>query len=295
MRITFVQILGGMLIATGLVGPVAAQETAAEAAARMSGAPAVSIIARHIVPNLLGVVAVVLVPAALRGSGAGDASSSTKLSKSNALLFASLLHVVPVSMAQSIDYGSDCVVAFSRREIFSLRQRIEASSSLSCSVVYGSLPPETRKAQAARFNDSTQPERVLVASDAIGMGLNLDIFKDMLWEYLGLVRVYTKPRGKKPDFDDPLILTEGRHGISIESACKQIHRSLLTSFDYAMVWGTSVKHTPQRVGLAHTLHDEDVIQIVKKKGNQKELDAALAYFDKLKPSCVDAGVREPAD
>ena len=31
------------------------------------------------------------------------------------------------------------------------------------------------------------------------MGLNLDIFKDMLWEYLGLVRVYTKPRGKKPD------------------------------------------------------------------------------------------------
>ena len=38
MRITFVQILGGMLIATGLVGPVAAQETAAEAAARMSGA-----------------------------------------------------------------------------------------------------------------------------------------------------------------------------------------------------------------------------------------------------------------
>merc|ERR1740122_7012 len=26
------------------------------------------------------------------------------------------------------------------------------------------------------------------------------------------------------------------------------------------------------------------------KGTQKELDAALAYFDKLKPSCVDAGV-----
>ena len=136
------------------------------------------------------------------------------------------------------------------------------------------------------------------------MGLNLDIFKDMLWEYLGLVRVYTKPRGKKPDvrptrmphgtpsiwpaspiplrlavatlarsqFDDPLILTDGRHGTSIESACKQVHRSLLTSFDYAMVWGTSVKHTPQRVGLSHMLQDEDVIQIVKKKGNLKELD-----------------------
>merc|ERR550514_2680157 len=27
------------------------------------------------------------------------------------------------------------------------------------------------------------------------------------------------------------------------------------------------------------------------EGTQKELDAALAYFDKLKPSCVDAGVK----
>ena len=75
-----------------------------------------------------------------------------------------------------------------------------------------------------------------------------------------------------PDFDDPLVLTEGRHGTSIESACKQIHRSLLDTFEYAMVWGTSVKHTPQRVGLSHVLQDEDVIQIVKKKGNDLKLD-----------------------
>merc|ERR1711904_56747 len=27
-----------------------------------------------------------------------------------------------------------------------------------------------------------------------------------------------------------------------------------------------------------------------RRGTQKELDAALAYYDKLKPSCVDAGV-----
>merc|ERR1712087_233058 len=34
---------------------------------------------------------------------------------------------------------------------------------------------------------------------------------DKRWQYLGLVRVYTKPRGKKPDFGDPLILTAARH------------------------------------------------------------------------------------
>merc|ERR550525_186758 len=39
--------------------------------------------------------------------------------------------------------------------------------------------------------------------------------------------------------------------------------------------------------------DESQALVVKREdleGTQKELDAALAYFDKLKPSCVDAGV-----
>ena len=41
--------------------------------------------------------------------------------------------------------------------------------------MYGSLPPETRSAQARLFNDPASGFDVLVASDAIGMGLNLNI------------------------------------------------------------------------------------------------------------------------
>lgn len=32
----------------------------------------------------------------------------------------------------------------------------------------------------------------------------------------------------------------------------------------ALVWGSSVKHQPQKVGKDHLLCDEDVVQIVKK-------------------------------
>ncbi|OWR55622.1 GTP-binding protein 128up, partial [Danaus plexippus plexippus] len=32
----------------------------------------------------------------------------------------------------------------------------------------------------------------------------------------------------------------------------------------ALVWGSSVKHQPQKVGIEHILADEDVVQIVKK-------------------------------
>lgn len=32
----------------------------------------------------------------------------------------------------------------------------------------------------------------------------------------------------------------------------------------AVVWGTSVKYNPQRVGKDHELNDEDVVQVVKR-------------------------------
>lgn len=35
-------------------------------------------------------------------------------------------------------------------------------------------------------------------------------------------------------------------------------------FKYAMIWGNSVKFTPQKVGKEHMLFDEDVVQIIKK-------------------------------
>ncbi len=43
------------------------------------------------------------------------------------------------------------------------------------SLVYGALPPESRRHSAAVFNASNHPCDVLVASDAIGMGLNLAV------------------------------------------------------------------------------------------------------------------------
>ncbi len=39
----------------------------------------------------------------------------------------------------------------------------------------------------------------------------------------------------------------------------RIHRHLLNDFKYAVVWGTSVKFNPQKVGKDHPLNDEDVV------------------------------------
>jgi len=67
----------------------------------------------------------------------------------------------------------DCIVSFSVMGIHALRKQIERKTGRKCAVVYGSLPPETRAQQARLFNDPDNDYDFLVASDAIGMGLNL--------------------------------------------------------------------------------------------------------------------------
>lgn len=69
----------------------------------------------------------------------------------------------------------DCVVAFSRNDIFAIKREIENNTDYKCCVIYGKLPPQTRADQARRFNDLDSGYDILVASDAIGMGLNLNI------------------------------------------------------------------------------------------------------------------------
>ena len=65
------------------------------------------------------------------------------------------------------------------------------------------------------------------------MKLNLDYLLEQLWEYLSLIRVYTKKPGQPPDFDDGLIL---RRGVTVEHVCHAIHRTLAATFKYALVW-----------------------------------------------------------
>lgn len=82
---------------------------------------------------------------------------------------------------------------------------------------------------------------------------------DRCWKELRLLRIYTKRKGEMPDFSEALIV---RQKATIEDVCDQIHRTLKDTFKYALVWGASARHVPQRVGLAHMVADEDVVSII---------------------------------
>ncbi|KAL8734891.1 MAG: hypothetical protein Q9166_001243 [cf. Caloplaca sp. 2 TL-2023] len=101
--------------------------------------------------------------------------------------------------------------------------------------------------------------------DTVVMSCELDLgIQDVVercWHELQLLRIYTKRKGEVPDFSEALIV---RNHSSIENVCDQVHRTLKETFKYAMVWGASARHVPQRVGLSHMVADEDVVSIIAK-------------------------------
>mmetsp|Transcript_22167 Transcript_22167/g.55907 ORF Transcript_22167/g.55907 Transcript_22167/m.55907 type:complete len:381 (-) Transcript_22167:102-1244(-) len=96
---------------------------------------------------------------------------------------------------------------------------------------------------------------------------NFDGMLETMWDHMDLLRIYTKPKGQIPDYNEPVVMPREKLGAaSVELFCNRIHKGLMKQFKYALVWGASAKHTPQRCGKDHVLEDEDVIQIVKKVG-----------------------------
>ena len=106
----------------------------------------------------------------------------------------------------------------------------------------------------------------------IGEAHEDDLLKAKMWEYLGLTRIYTKRKGQPPDLEEPVVLSEIRKGTTVKSLCSNVSSQMLRDFNYALVWGTSAKHSPQRCGLSHGLDDEDVVQIVTKTNKQQSQD-----------------------
>ena len=85
-----------------------------------------------------------------------------------------------------------------------------------------------------------------------------------IWDRCNMIRVYTKPQGQIPDYEEPVILHS--ENPTVEEFCNRLHKSIMLEFNFAWVWGKSAKHQPQRCGKDHVLQDEDIVQIVKKVG-----------------------------
>ena len=81
------------------------------------------------------------------------------------------LETKPYNLKRDLRKG-DALIVFSKKSVLALAAHLE-NEGTHCSVIYGSLPPATRREQVRRF--LAKETDVVVSTDAIGMGLNLPI------------------------------------------------------------------------------------------------------------------------
>lgn len=115
-----------------------------------------------------------------------------------------------VMMSDPIDLESipksTAIIAFSRRKVLELKEKL---ADRSVSVIYGNLGPEVRKEEARKFREGET--EILIATDAIAMGLNLPI------EYIIFSTHEKTIRQEKVELDEQLVKQiagrAGRYGI----------------------------------------------------------------------------------
>ena len=83
-----------------------------------------------------------------------------------------------------------------------------------------------------------------------------------LFNFLEIIRVFSKPPKQKPNTDSPFICSEGS---TVEDIATRIHKDFVTHFQSAKVWGPSVTFPGQRVTLEHELQDSDIVEIIINK------------------------------
>ncbi len=88
--------------------------------------------------------------------------------------------------------------------------------------------------------------------------INIAELKELIFQRLQMIRIYTKEARKKADKAEPLIMHSNS---TIRDVCNKLHKDFVTKFRFARIWGKSAKFPGQKQGLDHKVADGDVIEI----------------------------------
>ena len=97
----------------------------------------------------------------------GDDYEIHRTERQTALMYNSSAFYFPTNVKKG-----DALIVFSRNDVHTVAAELNAKK-ISCSIIYGNLPYDVRHKEAEKFNRGETD--VVVATDAIGMGLNMPI------------------------------------------------------------------------------------------------------------------------
>jgi ribosome-interacting GTPase 1 len=112
------------------------------------------------------------------------------------------------------------------------------------------------------------PDRLEIAREMFGArfpfhviaaehGVGLEELRNALYQFLNVIRVYTKQPGKPPDLTSPFTCPIGSTLVDMAGL---VHRDFAGGLKSARIWGTGV-YDGQTVKRDHVLHDKDVVEL----------------------------------
>lgn len=91
-------------------------------------------------------------------------------------------------------------------------------------------------------------------------GAGLETLRARIWERLELVRAVPKPHGKRPDYDDPILLPRGS---TLFDMARSIHGDLAEHLARARIWDSRDHADGLWVARDHVIEDGEVFELIE--------------------------------
>lgn len=163
------------------------------------------------------------------------------------------------------------VVCFSRRDVLRIKNQIEEHTSFKVAVVYGNLSPQVRREEARRFRSGEA--EILVATDAIAMGLNLPIAEVLFYtieKFNGEEMVELSPSDIRQ-----IGGRAGRHGFAQFGTVNALDQKSLNAIKKAVQGHSEMLKPPCYVAPGH-----NHIQIISSVLGTDSLERILTFFER---------------
>jgi hypothetical protein len=93
-------------------------------------------------------------------------------------------------------------------------------------------------------------------------GEGLDALRRAVFDLLGIIRVYTKEPGKKPELTSPYVM---KIGSTVTDLAARVHKEILAHLKHARIWsqqpGVHAHVDGQMVNREHRLEDRDIVEL----------------------------------
>ena len=169
-----------------------------------------------------------------------------------------LLLVIDLSSDKCIDQLQDLLELFKERRIIrdKVPEGVRAFSSEKYHILATKSDVEGSKENLKIINE-LMPGIDEILPLSAEKGDNLDKFKEMLFNKLNIIRIYTKAPGKDPDLEKPFTL---KKGATVYDFAQKIHRDIAKNLKKARVWG-SARFDGQSVAKDYLLEDGDIVEL----------------------------------